>query len=140
MVRIYFLFQKKVTSDTGKQFSLFIVSVAATISYLLITLTNSYWFIIFSRLFFSKYFQHTYNNNNNTSYFLAISNITNSLCKDILLQKIPKDETEYFIFIHNILSSSGYIIGPIITGCLFSHGFSYSCWLAAILTFGNVCK
>ncbi|KAJ8948387.1 hypothetical protein NQ314_008427 [Rhamnusium bicolor] len=68
----------------------------------------------------------------------CIINQSQNLCKDLLLKNTPKDEHDYFLTRFSILSALGFIIGPFISGSLFSIGFLYVGLLAAALTLANI--
>ncbi|XP_057669402.1 uncharacterized protein LOC130901812 [Diorhabda carinulata] len=105
----------------GRKTALYTIFNIAAICHALLFLTNSSWFTILARCIF------------------AATNQSSSLTKAILMKKVPSDETQYQLIIFNILSSSGYIIGPILAGCLFDISFAISCFLASVLTIINIC-
>ncbi|KAG5877557.1 hypothetical protein JTB14_023330 [Gonioctena quinquepunctata] len=112
---------KNLIQSYGKRDALFTMFSIATLSHVLLVLTGSCWFAILARCLFTLTYQ------------------SNNIIKDLLMRKVSEEEAEYHAKIHSILSSSGYIIGPVVTGCLFDVGFSLSCILAAILTLFNAC-
>lgn len=105
----------------GRKAALYTIFNIAAICHALLFLTNSCWFTILARCVF------------------AATNQSNSITKAILMKKIHSDEIQFHLMTFNILSSSGYIIGPILAGCLFDISFAISCFLASVLTMINIC-
>ncbi|XP_023026479.2 major facilitator superfamily domain-containing protein 9 isoform X1 [Leptinotarsa decemlineata] len=112
---------KDLIKAQGKRDALFTMFSIGVVSHVLLVLTRSYWFTIFARCLFS------------------LTNQTQNIVKDLLVKKVSEDEVDYHLMVCNILRSSGFLIGPIVTGCLFNIGFSLSCILAAFLTLLSAC-
>ncbi|XP_019770157.2 major facilitator superfamily domain-containing protein 9 [Dendroctonus ponderosae] len=105
----------------GKRFTLFFILNIAFVTNLMIVSTESFWFTILVRILFS------------------MTNRSESLCLDLLLNKVENDDSRQVLHnYHSFLSSSGYIIGPIISGYLFDSGFLYIGILAALCDFVNI--
>lgn len=105
----------------GKRYALFLILNTAMVTHLMMVLTYSYWFTILVRFLFS------------------ITNQSQNLCLELLLNKAQNDkDREKLQRNYSILSGSGYILGPIISGYLFDCGFGYIGVLAALLALTNV--
>lgn len=104
----------------GRRYSLFFIFNTAMVTHLLMVMTSSYWFTILVRILFS------------------ITNQSQTLCLELLLSKAQDDEERKKVQkFYSILSGSGYILGPIISGYLFDIGFGYTGLLAAVLALNN---
>ncbi|CAG9823181.1 unnamed protein product [Phaedon cochleariae] len=112
---------KDIVSYQGKKTALLTMFSFSIVSHLLLILTGSCWFTIFGRCIF------------------ALTNQSNEVVKELYIKKITKEETEFQLLIYNVLSSAGYIIGPVVSGCFFDTGFPLICVLAAVLTLINAC-
>ncbi|KAL1491566.1 hypothetical protein ABEB36_012143 [Hypothenemus hampei] len=105
----------------GKRYALFVILNAGIITNILLVLTDSVAFTILVRFLF------------------CLTNQSQKLCQDLLIAKAENAEMKNRLQRnYNILSSSGFIIGPIISGYIFDIGFGYTGLLAACLCFLNV--
>ncbi|CAG9769410.1 unnamed protein product [Ceutorhynchus assimilis] len=105
----------------GKRYALFLMLNTAFITHIIMVLTDSYWFTILIRILFS------------------ITNQSQNLCLELLLDKAENDDMKQTLSRNwSILSGSGFIIGPIVSGYLFDIGFGYIGVLAAFLALINV--
>ncbi|XP_076253860.1 major facilitator superfamily domain-containing protein 9-like [Rhynchophorus ferrugineus] len=111
---------KSFSHHNGKRYSLFLVLNTMFVTHLMLGITNSYWFAISLRILFS------------------LINQAQNLCLDLLLNRASTEEEREIVSLnYSILSGTGYILGPILSGYLFDVGFGYTTTLAACLTLMN---
>ncbi|XP_050509693.1 major facilitator superfamily domain-containing protein 9-like isoform X2 [Diabrotica virgifera virgifera] len=104
----------------GRKAALYSILNVAGVCHALLFVTNSIWFTIFARCIF------------------AATNQTSSILKTMILKRTPADDIQFQLMTFHIITSAGYLIGPIVAGCLFDVSFAISCFLAAFLTIVSI--
>lgn len=73
--------------------------------------------------------------------FLDVTNVTQLLCKNIIVEQEPVNMHSYYFKVIDIFGTLGLVLGPLIGGYIFEFdkGFIYICVVSAFLSFFSLC-